>query len=248
MGHDLFHRYLEETDAFQGKESKSVELSKAHKFLQIVLIFANVIFLIFGCVLMGVGSYATNHPVASLAGSTLPVGIVVLGVFIMFLSFLGCLSAWKQSRFFLGLYFFFLMLLTFLLLVVGASVVANKSQASTYMIQGWSRLDDGGRNGLQDQFSCCGLKTWNDTYAGSVCPPGGPSQRACLPVFNDLFVANFNSAGTAGIVISFLMVLFLGFVCLLMRGIKAKKLKADLDQLHTGEDSAPAEAAPPTQQ
>jgi len=243
----LFDRYLQESDAFSSK-NKSPELSRAQKCLKLTLLFSNVIFLIFGCVLMGVGSFAYNHPVASLAGTTLPVGIVVLGVFIMFLSFLGCLSAWKQSRFFLGLYFFFLMLLTFLLLVVGAAVVANKDQASTYMTRGWAKLDNGGRNTIQDQFSCCGLKAWNDTYAGSVCPPGGPSQRACLPVFTDLFVSNFNKAGTAGIVISFLMVLFLAFVCLLMRGIKAKKLKADLDQLHTGEDSAPAEASPPSQQ
>jgi len=121
----LFDKYLEQSDAFAGRGKP--ELSKAHKALKIVLIIINVIFLIFGCVLMGVGSYAyNNNNLGSLTGATLPLGIVTLGVFIMFLSFLGCISAWRESRVFLGFYFFFLALMTFLLFVVGIAVYVKK--------------------------------------------------------------------------------------------------------------------------
>jgi hypothetical protein len=126
---------------------------------------------IFGCILMGIGSVAYNRPVGSLSGTTLPIGIVVLGVFIMFLSFLGCVSAWRESRIFLGLYFFFLSILTFLLLVVGLAVYVKRSEAGYYMSQGWEAaynpVDNGVVQALQLTFSCCGLYRYNDTWAGS---------------------------------------------------------------------------------
>lgn len=56
---------------------------------------------VFGIVLTAVGSYALNNQVAVLSGSTVSEGIIVVGVFIMLLSLLGCLSAWKESPLFL---------------------------------------------------------------------------------------------------------------------------------------------------
>jgi hypothetical protein len=53
-------------------------------------------------VLCGVGGYAMQTKAGSLAGQTLPQGIIVLGVFIILVSFLGCVSAYKESRCFLG--------------------------------------------------------------------------------------------------------------------------------------------------
>jgi len=58
---------------------------------------------IFGCVLCGVGAYALQSKAGSLAGETLPQGIIVIGVFIILISFLGCLAAFKESRFFLAI-------------------------------------------------------------------------------------------------------------------------------------------------
>jgi len=54
-------------------------------------------------VLCGVGAYALQSKAGLLAGETLPQGIIVLGVFIILISFLGCLAAFKESRCFLGI-------------------------------------------------------------------------------------------------------------------------------------------------
>jgi len=166
----LFDKYLEQNDAFAGRGKP--ELSKAHKALKIVLVVFNVIFLIFGCVLMGVGSYAyNNNNLGSLTGVTLPLGIVTLGVFIMFVSFLGCLSAWRESRVFLGFYFFFLALMTFLLLVVGIAVYVKKNDAQSYIESGWISASPDIRGGLEWSFTCCGLRYFNDSYANwALCP------------------------------------------------------------------------------
>ena len=53
--------------------------------------------------LCGVGAYALQSKAGLLAGETLPQGIIVLGVFIILISFLGCLAAFKESRCFLGI-------------------------------------------------------------------------------------------------------------------------------------------------
>jgi len=50
-----------------------------------------------------VGSYALNNKVAVLAGQTLPQGIIVVGAFLLILSFVGAFSAWKEVRIGLGL-------------------------------------------------------------------------------------------------------------------------------------------------
>jgi len=248
----LFDRYLQESDAFASK-GKSPELSKAHKCLKVVLIVANLIFLIFGCILMGVGSYAYNYQLGVLAGSSAPVGIVVLGVFIFFLSFLGCVSAWRESKFFLAVYFFFLALMTFLLLVVGIAVYAKQNQAASYMTQGWMLADSSFRATLQNAFSCCGLNSFNETGTAVLpCPSSSYAYdqynnlmwgRYCLPIIQSDFQSSFNTVGSTGIAFAFLMIVGLVFVCCLIRGIRQKSLKNDLDQLHTGDDSAASPTA-----
>jgi len=239
MMSSLFDRYLQESDAFGSKNKP--ELSRAFKCLKGLLVALNVLFLIFGCVLMGIGSVAYNRRVGSLSGTTLPIGIVVLGVFIMFMSFLGCVSAWRESRIFLGLYFFFLSIFTFLLLVVGLAVYVKRNEAGYYMSKGWEAafnpIDNGVINALQITFECCGLYTYNDTWAGVPCPV--PSYVQCLGLLESQFYSSFYALGSAAIAFAVLMVFSLLFVCCLMRAIKNKSLQADLNKLHpSGEDSS----------
>jgi len=233
----LFDKYLEQNDAFAGRGKP--ELSKAHKALKIVLVVVNVVFLVFGCVLMGVGSYAyNNNNLGALTGATLPLGIVTLGVFIMFVSFLGCFSAWKESRVLLGFYFFFLALMTFLLLVVGIAVDVKKNSAGSYIRSGWISASNDVRGGLQQLFQCCGLDGFNDTYAVQPCPTAAGSNVPCAPTMESEFYQQFNTVGTVGIVFAVLMTVFLAFVCCLIRGIHAKNMKADVGGLNPGDDSA----------
>jgi hypothetical protein len=235
----LFDRYLEQNDAFAGRGKP--ELGKAHYCLKIVLVAINVVFLIFGCVLMGVGSYAyNNHSLGTITGATLPLGIVTLGVFIMFLSFLGWCSAWRESRIFLGIYFFFLVLMTFLLLCVGSAVYAKKNEARSYIDSGWQGAPDDVRASLQGTFGCCGLNYWNDSFAVQPCPAGPDivANISCGDTIADQFYKQFNTVGTCGIVFAVLMTVCVTFVCCLIRGIRLKNAKADISGLSPGDDSA----------
>jgi hypothetical protein len=237
----LFDRYLQESDAFAAK-NKTPELTRATRCLKLTLIGANVLFLIFACVLMGVGSVAYTHSVGPLAGTEIPMGIVTLGVFIMFLSFIGCFGAWRESRLFLGCYFFFLMLLTILLFAVGLGVYSKREEAGYYMIIGWTESPNDVRVSFQNQLMCCGLITFNDTLAGHPCPEKLKMNDtthepvACLAELTDLFRASMQNVGGTGVAFAVLMFLGMIFVCVLMRGIRQKSLK-EQDNIGAVEDS-----------
>jgi len=234
----LFDKYLESNDAFAGRGKP--ELSSLHKGLKIVLIIINVIFLIFGIVLISIGSYAyNNNSLGTLTGVTLPLGIVTLGVFILFVSVLGCLSAIRESRIFLGFYFFFLVLMTFLLLCVGLAVFVKKNDARSYINSGWTSSSPDVRGSLQQLFGCCGLNYWNDTDAVWLyCPTNLIANISCGDVIASDFEKQFNTVGTCGIVFAVLMTLCIMFVCCLIRGIQRKNMKHDVSGLNPGDDSA----------
>jgi hypothetical protein len=75
----------------------SRRLGTAYVCFKIILLLANLVFLIFACALIGLGSYALNSSANSIAGQTLPAGLVAMGVFILILSAIGAISAWKES-------------------------------------------------------------------------------------------------------------------------------------------------------
>jgi len=253
----LFDRYLQESDAFSSK-NKTPELSRATKCLKLTLIGSNILFLIFACVLMGVGSVAYNSGVGPLTGASIPIGIIVLGVFIMFLSFLGLWGAWRESKNLLGCYWFWLFLLTLLLLAVGIGVYSQKQQAGYYIEQGWLTTTPDVQQTFQNTFSCCGLYLFNDTYTprsfrgqGYSCPTGSYTSttsgnttfisngQPCLPVMSQAFQNNFSKLGATGVSFAVLMLLYLVIACVLLQSIR--KRSATEEALHTGEDSS----APP---
>jgi len=259
----LFDRYLQESDAFSAK-NKTPELSRAQRLLKMFLVGVNVVFLIFACVLMGVGSVAYTRNVGPIAGQTIPQGIIAMGVFIMFLSFTGCFGAWRENRLALGCYFFFLLLFTILLLAIGIGVIAKKDEAGYYMGQGWESASNDVRASLQNSFSCCGLYTFNDTWtafppyqcpsltSGNGNPPCSPNPNQC-PCYNLLvsaFNKSYNDLGATGV--SFAVFMFVGMVavCYLTRAIRLKaEASGDTEKIDSGEDSsAPTSNIPESQQ
>jgi hypothetical protein len=128
-------------------------------------------------------------------------GIIVVGVFILLLSFVGYLSAWKEFRIGLGLvcteeersrtatnaggtqwlihacfalsgqYFFFIAIITVILFAVGVAVYVKRNQASVYISQAWISGSLDTRAALQIAFYCCGLVNFNDSLTMDNNPP-----------------------------------------------------------------------------
>jgi len=148
---------------FSSSAGISPELSSAQNCFKMTLVVANIIFLIFGSVLCGVGAYATQSTAGALSGETLPQGIIALGVFIILMSFLGCVAAFRENRLFLGVYSALLLVLVLILLILGIGVLAKKDSAEQYMVDGWCAAPPEVQTDLQSTFSCCGLYYFNDS-------------------------------------------------------------------------------------
>jgi len=213
------------------------ELSFGQKFVKYIIVFFNVIFLIFGGVLIAVGVSTMNAAVMTLGNVSLPIGLIVIGAFLLLMAIIGGLSAWFEIRLGLGIYFILLLLLSIVLIAVGIAVFVEKNNASVYINNGWKNAGVGLRTSLQNSFSCCGLNSWGDSWSAdySTCTPpdttcncptsslaknNGGTGVACGPVLQNAFYNNFNTAGICGIVFSVVMFLTLFFICYLMIGIR----------------------------
>jgi Na+-transporting methylmalonyl-CoA/oxaloacetate decarboxylase gamma subunit len=222
-------------DAYNADAGKP-KLNHGQVCFKYTLLAVNALFFIFGCVLMAVGSYAINNQVGALAGSTIPTGLIVLGVFIMLLALVGGVAAWRESRVFLGCYFVFLLLFTIILFAVGIAVYVKKNDSASLITTAWNDSPPDVKQSLSAYVGCCGLNAWDDaTYE---CPPPftGAGAPPCLPLMVDIFNRSFTTAGACGIAFSVIMLAGLVFVCYLMTGIRRKSEETDIAKLRTGGD------------
>lgn len=199
-----------------------VIFTQTQKLFKFALLAMNLVFVIFGAVLMSAGSYAQSHQFAVLSGETLPRGLVVLGAFIAVLAFLGGLSAWREARAFLIVYFVLLSLITIILLGVGAAVYAKRDDAPKYIVQGWTAANNDIRVDVQNFYICCGLNTYNDSLAGQPCPVTNSTiaPPPCLDLIVNTFYSSLSSAGSVGIAFSIVMIVALAGIMWLIVGIK----------------------------
>lgn len=225
------------------KPIQPTTLGFGQKFMKYTLIVINVLFLIFSIVLMASGAAAMNGAVNAIAGQTIPEGIIAVGVFILLLSLLGFVSAYKEYRIGLGIYFIFVSLFTVILLAVGIAVYVKKGDASYYLSQGWlatcNQTGDAANTltynctasttvqTVQNSLSCCGLNTLH-VYAGANCPL---TKTPCLGLMTSTFTNNFGTAGGVGIAFAVIMIVSLLFIGLLMRGIRITRNARQLEQL-----------------
>ena len=186
----------------------------------------------------------SHYQIGALSGNTLPIGIVVLGVFILFLALLGGVSAYRESRVFLLVYFVFLLLLTLILFFVGIAVYVERNNAGTYINQGWATAPPDLKQSLQQIFQCCGCcnagyEPSNATASTAACDiTVSPNQVGCLGVFTSYFQSYYVTAGGCGIAFAVIMFLGMLLVCFLMKGIKDKRAEQDLAKLRASNNVA----------
>ena len=150
-----------------GYESASAmarDLTGGQKFMKYVIIGLSLLYLIFGIVLCATGGAALAGYAASIAGTTLPKGLIVVGAFLIVTAFIGAVSAWFEIRFGLGVYFVSMLIWTIILMAIGIAVLAAKSNLQTYIAAGWALADCGTQQTIQNQFTCCGRYGQNDFY------------------------------------------------------------------------------------
>jgi hypothetical protein len=169
------------------------------------------------------------------------------------MAIVGAVSAWKEWRVGLGMYFVLLALLAIITISIGIAVYVKKDDANNVIAQGWTRASLDTKITLQNAFNCCGGVQFNTSIIGDPklidpslidapqpCPMTSrtgyvfkdgdnvPIGTACVGVMADDFAALYKTAGSCGIAFSVLMLVALAFICYLMSGIRAKGMNAKI--------------------
>jgi len=182
---------LVDLDKLGSQLSCGLELSKK------ILIGINVFFLILGAVVIGLGAYTMNSEAAIAYSKALPTGIIVLGAFILVLSFLGCFGALRESRLVLIIYAGILGAIFFCQLVMAAIVLSDTNKVEQYMINAWIGASPATQASLESDFNCCGLQSFNDTNAVQPCP--STATQGCLQSLESSLQSRLSLLGGFGI-------------------------------------------------
>jgi hypothetical protein len=188
---------------------------------------------ILGIVMTAVGSAGMSNQYSALVGSTLPTGVIVLGVFVMLISLVGCVGAKRENRIILAIYAVVLLILVICQICVGIAVYANQNQGTVVLTAGWDQATNGVKVLIQDALGCCGLIVYNASspmtsgLAGQPCPstvtnPASASVT-CMSLIIAQVQASYTSVGVVAIVFAFLQIVGMLFAVCLIRGIRMQR-------------------------
>ena len=149
---------------YESASDMARDLTGGQKFMKYIILGLSLLYLIFGIVLCATGGAALAGYAASIAGTTLPKGLIVVGAFLIVTAIIGAISAWFEIRLGLGVYFVSMLVWTIILLAIGIAVLAAKSNLQTYIAAGWALADCGTQQTIQNEFACCGRYGQADYY------------------------------------------------------------------------------------
>lgn len=180
------------SSSFPSSESLKRELSFGQKGMKLIIQAVCTIYMVFGIVLMVVGSAALSGTAATITGVTVPEGIVVLGCFLLMSAVVGCISAKRESRLGLGFFFISMLLWSIIILSVGIAVFSLQDSVESTIIGNWNSAPIELRRSVQLAGRCCGLVFYNDSMMvngqlvfNGVGPAGPP-----FPTTGNLIVSN----------------------------------------------------------
>jgi CD63 antigen len=150
-------------------------------FAKYIIILFNVVFVLTGLFLIGVGAYVqidAKEYISFLGSSYLntPIILIVVGAVIFIIAFLGCCGAIKENK--CMLYTYSTLLVLILLVEIGVGIAAFvlkgelKDVVTKHMNEGIANTNDTSSwDRVQETFKCCGVDDKDDwKKAGKLYP------------------------------------------------------------------------------
>jgi len=160
----------------------------------------NLIIVIFAIILIAIGGYVVQSTIADITTKGVPAGIIVMGIFLLFISVLGCIAAGKENKRLLGWYAIALFLILLIQIILAIVLLTNGNKAESWVSDGWYNASAATQADLMNTFSCCGLNNVNDTYA--KCP--NTAWPPCLGKLKSEFEDHIIPLGAVSITFAFL--------------------------------------------
>lgn len=222
--------------------------------MKYLLFFFNFIFWISGIVLIVVGgvamyNYGNFTLVSEKELATGPVFLIVIGVIVSFIGFLGCCGAYKENYCMVTTFAILLGIIFVLEIAAGAYAYSRRDKLDEYATKALKKAVDNYSNDketidkVQREFKCCGAESYKDYFGGdnnatfptscckneTDCPATvGAAKEAKASLFREGCVKAVESflkkhlivVGGVGVGIAFIQVIGIVFACCLMRSIK----------------------------
>jgi len=150
----------------------------------------NFLFLVIGLLLIAFGSWALNNlgSISSMFSTGLPIGLIILGIFVFLLSFFGFCGAAIENRYLLLMYTLIMLALMICQVAIGAaawSQSANIDTLNSLFEKQWRRLDNETKDSLEREFQCCGFNS--TTERDTVCIDTYQYSRTCAAAIEEFF-------------------------------------------------------------
>lgn len=219
---DNYENYVESNRPNVGQKPEA-SLDCAGGCSRVTLIIMNLFFLCLGAAIVGVAAYSMNTSTDKITSRQLPIAALVLGAVVIFISFLGCCGAKANSRCGLLIYALILIVIIIVQVVIASIILADSSKANKWLTNGWKDSENDVRVDVQNQFKCCGLETFNDTYAGAPCPTNLVESVPCLDKLKDEIKSRLNILGAIGLAFGLFQLFGVVFACCLKSSIEKQQ-------------------------
>ncbi|EFA82836.1 hypothetical protein PPL_04531 [Heterostelium album PN500] len=220
-------------------------LPKTPRYLKVPLIILNAILWILGIVLIACGGFALSKlsHLDDIINVSLPAGIIVIGVFFLVLTFIGCYVAYKEKLVGLVFYTVFMLVLLVCLIGVGGGAFTYRNNVEKPVGIAWYKATADEHKIAEDYFECC---CWDLTKpinesCGTSCytidPINNQTIRVdgkpyCNQTITEYIQKNLYVAGAAGVtigVIEFVSMLFALFLIVLISKLNIIKPTANIN-------------------
>jgi len=148
------------------------EYMESNKKLKRVSIAMNCVLWMLGVLLIALGAYSLNalKGVSELLDISLPSGVIVIGVFFVVLTIVGCYASYRERLGGLAIYTMLMLLLLVCLVGIGAGTFSYRSEVMGKLGDAWYHASDGTKNVTQRVFKCCGwTNTTDKPVYGAFC-------------------------------------------------------------------------------
>ncbi|KAM9983745.1 hypothetical protein ACTFIY_000468 [Dictyostelium cf. discoideum] len=201
-------------------------LPKTTHYLKVPIIGLNAILWLLGLVLIVVGSVCISffsnfkeftkesgykNALSNLTTSA-PTGVLVIGIFFILLTLVGCFVAYKEKLVGLVLYTMLMLILLVVLIGIGGKALTlDKEDAVSVIGTSWVQISNSLKNStitkLEDFLECC---CWSESYSNEtyrdLCPKDDDGNikyedTYCKGIFTEQVSSKLVLVGIAGVVI-----------------------------------------------
>ncbi|KYQ90044.1 tetraspanin family protein [Tieghemostelium lacteum] len=159
-------------------------LPKTPRYLKVPLIILNAILWILGLLLIILGGVAVSKfsNIKEMISISIPAGLIVIGVFFVILTIVGCFVAYKENLVGLVFYTVFMLVLLVCLIGVGGGALSYRNDVETPLHKAWSLSDNNTKNIIEDYFQCCAWDENENLTIGTKCLTSEPIPGNPVPI------------------------------------------------------------------